>query len=114
MFNRNTVVLTPFPFTDLSSQKLRPAVILSADNDKSRDVIVAFITTNSGRSDNVCVEINQDDADFKKTGLKTDSVICVNKIATLDKKIILGELGEISKKHVVKVNAALKKVFKLS
>jgi mRNA interferase MazF len=113
MFKRNTVVLTPFPFTDLSSQKLRPAVIISAENKKTRDVIVAFITTQKTKATNMVVEINQNDKDFVKTGLKADSVICVDKIATLDKKIILGELGELSKKHADQIDLKLKKVLNL-
>ncbi|HEX4159448.1 MAG TPA: type II toxin-antitoxin system PemK/MazF family toxin [Rhizomicrobium sp.] len=39
------VILTDFPFTDLSSTKRRPALVISANNDRRSDVIVAYITS---------------------------------------------------------------------
>lgn len=96
MYKKNTIVLLPFPFTDLSAVKIRPAVIVSNTVD-GEDVIVVFISTKKtkrfGKTD---ILIKSSDRDFSKTGLKTDSVIKVGKIATLEKKIILGELGVIS------------------
>jgi mRNA interferase MazF len=35
------IVLTDFPFTDLSSTKRRPALVVSAENARGSDVIVA-------------------------------------------------------------------------
>ena len=40
-----TIVLTRFPFTDLTSSKRRPAVILSKVNQNDPDVIVGFISS---------------------------------------------------------------------
>lgn len=42
------IVLVPFPFTDLSRQKVRPVLILSNDlyNQRSADVVVCGLTTN--------------------------------------------------------------------
>ena len=42
---RGTIVLTKFPFTDLSSDKRRPALIISREDNQKDDVIVAFITS---------------------------------------------------------------------
>jgi mRNA interferase MazF len=39
------VTLTDFPFTDLSSTKRRPALVISGNNDRRSDVIVAYITS---------------------------------------------------------------------
>ena len=38
------VVLVPFPFADLTGQKVRPAVVLSADPQGS-ELILAFVTS---------------------------------------------------------------------
>lgn len=42
---RGTIVLTPFPFTDLPGQKLRPAVAVSRSDRPGADVVFAFVTT---------------------------------------------------------------------
>jgi mRNA interferase MazF len=41
------IVLVPFPFTDLSTTKKRPGLIISPNEyNKSNDIIIAFITSN--------------------------------------------------------------------
>jgi hypothetical protein len=39
------IVLTDFPFTDLTAAKHRPALVTSTDNDRRTDVVVAYITS---------------------------------------------------------------------
>jgi len=48
MYKQGDVVLIPIPFTDLSSTKKRPVLILSSDdyNQNTNDLIVAAITSN--------------------------------------------------------------------
>src|SRR3989344_1279757 len=107
---KGTIVLVRVPFTDHSSEKLRPALIISTNN--KRDVCVAFISsvipTNQEETD--CV-IRKKDEDFISTGLKKDSVFRMNKIATVDKEIIIGKLGKISKEFQSKLDKKLKIVF---
>ncbi len=95
--NKGTIVLTKFPFTDLSAIKRRPAVIISNVVPADPDVIVAFISTvlptNPSPSDYVLPETH---ADFRLTGLKKSSVFKMDKLATLDASIFTGELGEVS------------------
>ena len=113
MYKKNTVVLLPFPFTDLSAIKVRPAVILS-NNIDGDDVLVAFISAKKGKKfGKTDVSVKSSDKDFLKTGLKTDSVIKVGKIATLEKKTILGELGMVSKDIESKITRKLKLLFGL-
>ena len=42
---QGTIVLTPFPFTDLSTTKRRPAIVISKDNEQTGDVVVAYISS---------------------------------------------------------------------
>ena len=44
MFAFGSIVLTRFPFTDLSDAKRRPALVVSRDNERRSDLIVCFIT----------------------------------------------------------------------
>ena len=45
-YNRGDVVLVPFPFSDQTTTKKRPAVIISSNtyNDTSRDVVIMAVT----------------------------------------------------------------------
>jgi mRNA interferase MazF len=83
-----TIVLTDFPFTDLTAAKRRPALVISTDNDRRTDVVVAYITS-VPRSEVDAVPI----APSPGTGLKVASMVRFDKIATISKDIIAGRLG---------------------
>jgi len=97
-------VLVPFPFADLSGQKVRPAVIVSAD-PQSSELILAFITSVlSNRSPRGAeVELLRANPEFRVTGLKADSLIRLDKLVTLSGGIIsrrLGKAGPITKSTI--------------
>ncbi len=48
MYKQREIVLVPFPYSDLSSAKRRPVLIVSNDdyNKKFQDVVVCVITSN--------------------------------------------------------------------
>lgn len=101
MYNFGTVILVPFPFTDLTSEKVRPALIIS-DQIPGEDIMVAFITSSKDPL-SPGISIRENIPEFVNSGLKTTSLIRLDEIATLDKKIVLGELGSLPtdflKKH---------------
>ena len=92
MPKRGSIILVPFPFTDLSGSKVRPALVISKSLS-GEDVIVVFISSKKPAKKFVTDVPIQPSRD---NGLKTESVIVCSKIATLDKKVILGELGVIT------------------
>ena len=99
---KGKVVLIPFPFTDLTTAKLRPALVIY---EGKRDVIVAFISSKiSSESSDADILITKERAGFKRTGLKVDSVVRLDKIATVLKDLIVGELGELDKEIRGEVN----------
>lgn len=113
MLKKGNIVLIPFPFSDLSAQKVRPAVIIS-DINKGDDVVVAFISSKKPkRKELTDVLISDGSVGFTETGLKVSSVVRVSKIATLDKKIILGKLGEFSKAIEKEIALKIKLLFGL-
>ena len=83
------IVLTDFPFTDLTAAKRRPAPVISSNNDRRTDVIVAYITSIS-RNDPDAMAI----APTAGTGLKIASSVRFDKIATISKDIIAGRIGD--------------------
>ena len=80
---------------------------------QGEDIIVAFISSVKNRIQKTDIILNSQDKNFSKTGLKADSVIKIGKIATLDKKIILGEMGEISIDTEKEINKKIKILFGL-
>lgn len=107
MYEFGTIVLVPFPFTDLTSAKVRPAIIVSRDSVSSEDIIVCFITSkiDGVNSSNLVLESNA------TTGLKVRSIIRFDKIATLHKNVILGELGKVDKQILQKHKERFFRVF---
>ncbi len=108
--NKNTIVLTKFPFTDLSSSKRRPAVIISKVVENEPDVIVAFISSvipEIPKETDYIIEISH--KDFEQTGLKKTSVFKMFKLATLETSIFTGELGIISDEIYQELKLRLKK-----
>lgn len=109
MFKKGSTILVPFPFTDLSSQKIRPAVILSA-SAHGGDIVAAFISSRMEKRGAFDVAIKGAEK-MESAGLKTSSVVKVGKIATLDKKIVLGELGTLDKDSLRDVDRKIRKLF---
>lgn len=111
---RGSIILVPFPFTDLSNYKIRPALVIS-NSEEEEDIIVAFIT--SVIYDLLKLtdyKINKSDLFFNETGLKTDSIVKCNKLATISKNIILGRIGDIRESIMIKeVDTRLKIVLSI-
>lgn len=108
MYKRGTVILVPFPFTDLAGSKVRPALIIS-DGKIGSDIVVVFITSQAKVKEKYMIAV----ASSESNGLKTRSNIVCSKLATLDAKIVLGELGMMGKIDQQKVDDELKKVLGL-
>lgn len=105
--SKGHIVLIPFPFTDLSGQKVHPALVLHVS--RGEDCVVAFISSRPDKRTPFDIHITPSIAN----GLKVESIIKVDKIATLQKKIVIGELG-IAESSVRKVvDTALRKLFQI-
>lgn len=99
------VVVVPFPFSDSTMTKKRPALILSSSshfNQKIRHSVMVMITSVRNASWPMDVHIK----DLKVTGLPKASVIRM-KFFTLDHRLVIKKIGVLSKRD----QAAMKKVF---
>ena len=99
--------LVRFPFSDLTSAKLRPAMILTVHRE---EVIIVGIFSKIPTSDlrNSWVLIQDRDAQFAQTGLKKTSLIRADKIATVSTSVFQRKLGNLSPDLSIKVQLALK------
>jgi mRNA interferase MazF len=108
---KGKIVLVPFPFTDLTAAKLRPALVIY---EGEKDVVMAFISSKiPSELSEVDILITKDHTSFRKAGLKVDSVIKLDKIATVLKDLIVGELGEVDEKLKQEVNQKLKRIMEI-
>jgi len=89
VFAFGSIVLTRFPFTDLSGDKRRPALVVSRDNQCRADLVVCFITSVPRTGPDIAPI-----APSPGTGLKVPSVVRFDKLATLDPAVITGRLGD--------------------
>lgn len=89
IYEQGDIVLVPFPFTDLTAVKKRPALVVSANwyNKRYRDVVLVAITS--------CVPHILDELDYMitendfKTGkLYKDSVVKLGKVFTIENSLI--------------------------
>ena len=84
------MVVVPFPFSDLTQAKRRPALVLAGlEGD---DLILCQITSRTV-SDGYAVSLS--DADFREGGLKLESNIRPNRIFTADNAIVLYRVGSV-------------------
>ena len=96
-FVKGDVVVTPFPFSDLSAAKKRPALVVATLSGD--DVILCQIT--SQVADRYSLPLR--DTDFVSGGLRQQSNIRPNRLFTADSNIILYKAGTIkdNKMHEV-------------
>jgi mRNA interferase MazF len=91
-FIKGDVVVIPFPFTDLTGNKKRPAFVVA--NLPGDDIIVCQITSKKSNVDSFALPL--DAHNFESGSLPIGSFIRPNKIFTADKNIILTGAGHLS------------------
>ena len=88
-YRRGEVVLISFPFSDAIGGEKRPGLVLLDTGDE--DLVVARITRHPARSD-FDVEIE----DWQGAGLLFPSTVRLDKLATLEKKLVERRLGALA------------------
>ncbi|WP_107670613.1 type II toxin-antitoxin system PemK/MazF family toxin [Cyanothece sp. BG0011] len=110
---KGDIVLVPFPFSNLSISKLRPAVVLWVDVS-GIDITVCFI---SSQNVNIISPeeflIDKSDPEFSKTGLKVTSKVRVAKIVTIQRNLIKRKLSKLENNFLQKLDQCLKDTFQI-
>ena len=112
---RGKIVLVPFPFDDLSTAKVRPAVCLTEPTGPQCHVILAFITSQAPDkllgSD---VLLSEQTPAFPATGLRLSSTIRLHRLLTISTSLIQRELGRLPHSVQNEVAEKLRVLFRLS
>ena len=113
--NKWDVVLLSYPFTDLTSVKVRPAVVVSPtlQNQIGEDATFVLITSNVLRYSPFDLIVQSNDPEFSKTGLLKDSTIRVNKVMTLNKRMVIKTIGKLDRNLISAVEKCLRDFFEL-
>ena len=96
-FIKGDVVVIPFPFSDLTGVKKRPALVIT--NLKGEDLILCQITSKTVK-DEYAITIT--DEDFEEGSLRQESYVRPNKLFTANKSIILYKVGKLKKQNIEK------------
>lgn len=91
---KNKIYLIPFPFNDINSSKVRPALVLTEPIGKYQEVIIAYISSqinNYTEPSDIFFENN-----YLELGLIVPSVLKLHKIVTVPKTSLLKQLGSLT------------------
>jgi mRNA interferase MazF len=104
-FVKGDIVVIPFPFSDLSQSKRRPALVLSVL--QGNDIILCQMTSQKVK-DNYAIPVDQND--FASGSLNQESNVRPNRLFTADNQIILYRIGSIKK---IKLDQVINKIVEI-
>jgi mRNA interferase MazF len=102
-YSKGDVILLPYPFTDLTARKVRPAVVAGSGKAKYEDIFVVPLTSkvNSLSEDEFRLE------KWKEAGLNVPTAIkrgCI----LIDAGLVIKKVGVLTKDDLELVNKALR------
>jgi mRNA interferase MazF len=106
MPEQGDILLIPVPFTDLSSRKRRPVIVVSNDiyNHKTGDIVVVAMTSNPLTVD---YSFTITSSDLKRGELNRPGKVRVDKIYTLSQSIILKTFGRVDSNVLDRIRTML-------
>ena len=109
MFYQGDIVLIPFPFTDQSGSKKRPALVISGSKmNNTADVILVQITKVQ-HSDNYSISLTAKDLTLP---LRFVSEIRCNKILVAEQSLIVHQISRVSQAIIDQVINKINDIFK--
>jgi mRNA interferase MazF len=103
---KGDIVLVPFPFTDLSGTKNRPALVMIS---QTVDVTLAFISSQLTWQSATDVTLKPD----AQNRLKTLSLVRLSKWTTLDNALIIGRLGSVDAKTLLDIDKKMVQILQI-
>ena len=106
-FVEGDIIVVLFPFSDLSSERKRPALVLS--NIEGDDIVICEITSRIKKD---LYSVSLENKDLESGNLRTKSIIRVNRILTIHEDKINYKFGKINNSKIKEVEEKLNKVFR--
>ncbi len=104
------IVLVPFPFTNLTTSKRRPGLVLSpSDYNQGPDLLIAFVTS---KLDGLKRPGDYKIVEWVESDLPKPSMIRM-KFATISKAIVVKKIGKLSKNDITGFQSNLGHFFEL-
>jgi len=113
MPSQGEIVLIPVPFTDLSSQKRRPVIIISNTtyNQFSKDMVVVAMTSNLSEKAYALPLLSED---LAIGALNRTSMIRTDKIYTLEQSLIVKSFGMVLPQVIDRIFDEIKSILETS
>lgn len=100
------VVLVPFPFSDLSQSKLRPAVVLA---DAGREDWILCQITSNPYSDTEAVTLSENS--FRQGSLQRTSYARPGKLFTANRELIVAQVCDLRSEALRQIIDAVTRIF---
>lgn len=104
---KGDIIVLPFPFSDLSASKKRPALIIA--KLQGDDLILAQITS---REKHDVYAISLDEKNFKHGKLNISSNIRPNRLFTAEKSIVNYKVGSLKEEKIAETINKLIEIIK--
>lgn len=112
--NKWDIVLVPFPFTDLATTKVRPALIISPSTSTlGEDALFMAISSRITGLRKYDIPLPLNDPEFSQTGLRFPSTIKVSKLFTIQQSSVIRKLGTLGPILQAKVEKQLRDFLEL-
>ena len=111
-YKRGDIILVPFPFTDLSSAKQRPALVVSSDalNASGEDVLVAAISSQIP-ANLTAGEFMIPPEDLAACGLPKPSIVRLAKLAALHRQLVIKRIGSMPAAVLKRILGQIRQLF---
>jgi mRNA interferase MazF len=109
---RGDVIIVDYPFSDATGRKVRPALVVQADefNRRLSDTIVALITSSRSRFVGSATQLSIDIStpDGRESGLRLASVVQCENLVTIDQSFAIRTIGHLSVALMQQIDQCLK------
>jgi len=102
MPEQGDILLVPIPFTDLSSQKRRPVIVISNNsyNQTTSDMVVVAMTSNPIEAD---YSFTITSSDLENGTLNHPGKVRADKIYTISKSIVVKTFGRVKEETLKRI-----------